>query len=159
MLTGETRKVLGRLLTDTNRAVPDQKVTWTSERPKVVEVDDKGSVTGIAPGDAEIVVEGAGFKVTIPVKVQDQFAKPAKLEFIDPPKNLAPAVIVQLQVRALDEDGDAITLRDTDVRWSTSDRKLVNISQTGKLAPIAAGTVTVTAKVRGAEASFELSVP
>ena len=62
-----------------NNAGTDTNVIWSSTDSKIVSVDDNGRVTGISPGDAEIIaVAGQGLKARSKISVFDNYTVAAE---------------------------------------------------------------------------------
>lgn len=54
-ISGETQVAIGQTITLTVQTEPkDRKVTWSSDNDKIAKVDEKGVVTGVAEGEANI---------------------------------------------------------------------------------------------------------
>ncbi len=120
----------------------NKDVTWSSSNTKVLKVDKNGKLTAIKPGKAVITVktENGGFKDTCTITV----------------KKLTPVKSVKLNKTSIKiSDGKTYQLKATvspekasikDLKWSSSDEKIVKVSSSGKITAVKPGTAVITVK-------------
>lgn len=120
----------------------NKNVKWSSSNTKVLKVDKNGKLTAIKPGKAVItcttVKGGYSDKCTITVK------------------KVVPVKSVKLnKERGSMYIGDSYLLKATvspenasikDVKWSSSDSKVVKVNSNGKITGLRAGMATITCK-------------
>jgi len=66
---GETRQLTATVLDKRQSPMQGERLTWSSLRPEVAAIDDRGAVTARAPGDAPIVASVGGVADTVLVEV------------------------------------------------------------------------------------------
>ncbi|MGN0468537.1 MAG: Ig-like domain-containing protein [Acutalibacteraceae bacterium] len=134
---GETYKLSATVSPST---ATNKTVSWSSSNSKVASVSSSGTVTAKAPGEAVITVKTADgaktAKCTITVKrhVKSVSISPATVEI---------AKGKTLQLKATISPSDAT---DKTVVWSSSDKKTVSVSSTGKITALSVGDATISVK-------------
>lgn len=117
-----------------------QDITWKSSDKAVAEVDDEGRVEAIGRGSCTITattVDG-GYKATCKVTVTDE-GYIEGLHFQTPEVNLPIHASLQLEVTARPS-----SVLNQNLRWGTSSREVVSITQEGVITANSAGTATIT---------------
>jgi serine/threonine-protein kinase len=66
---GETRQLTATVLDKRQAPMPGESLTWISLRREVAAIDDRGTVTARAPGEAPIVASAGGVADTVLVEV------------------------------------------------------------------------------------------
>lgn len=141
MVVGDKIQIISRVLPDE----ADNRLIWMSSNESVVKVDDKGYVTALSEGTADITataVNGGAFaalKVTVSKKVQ-------KVQYIrlnPTKKELYPGDSFVLQADVQPQNAD-----DRSVAWRSSNTKAVSVSSSGRVTALAEGTATVTAAAK-----------
>lgn len=137
-----------------------QTVEYTSSAPEIATVDANGSITGVAPGVAEVSVSSLGCETqTCLVEVMKA---PTKIKF-DVSLNLCAGESRVVTASAADgEHSNSYVL--------STDSKIIEITEDGTLTALEAGTATITAEayngvvgvgevtVRKAPTSMSLSI-
>lgn len=131
------------------------RVSWSSARPEVAEVDASGRVTARRSGEAEVRAAVAGQSATVPVRV----SIPARA-------TLAPAALAltgvpatgTLALELADETGREIA--PGEVAWKSTDEGVVRVAG-GTVTAVAPGQARVTASAAGltATAAVEVKLP
>lgn len=103
----------------------------------IIKVDENGYITALAPGETDVIVNGAnGEKVIVHVKVNE------KGVLTDPDKDIA-----LNKTKTEMTIGDSYTIpvvqgvADT---WSSSDSSILSVDENGKVTAYKSGTVTIT---------------
>ena len=116
-------------------------LSWKSSSTKVATVDEDGVVEGVKTGTATITVQSKnGKKDTVKVKV------------IDP--TIADSVVLSESGTITTNVGEPVQLSaevlpataETELSWSTSNKKYATVDENGMVTPIKKGTVTITVK-------------
>lgn len=119
----------------------DSDLKWTTSSAKVATVDEFGVVTPVKEGTATITVKSENGKSdTVKVKVYDP-SQPYAVE-LDQSGTLTLNIGEELQLNATVLPDTA----DTELKWSSSNAKIVAVDQDGAMMPIKTGTVTITVK-------------
>ncbi len=124
---------------DGDGTVIQPPLTYVAEPAGVVQVDGAGLVTAIAPGQANVKVEGFGTSRNVPVTVVA--AAPDAGLAIDGPASL--------MFTSLGPIGTPLAKAPPGTRWETADAGVVTVDDQGRLTAVADGRTTVTA-VQGA---------
>ncbi len=122
----------------------NKDVKWSSSNTKVLKVDSNGKLTAIKPGKAVITctTENGGYtdKCTVTVKKLTA-VKSVKL---NKTKGSIPAgKTYQLKATVSPENASI-----KDVKWSSSDSKIVKVSSSGKITALKPGTAVITCKTK-----------
>ncbi len=130
-----------------------QEVAWTSSDTTLAKVSRYGVVTGRAPGSATITAAIEGKNATSAAKLVAVSVASVSVK----PDSVTVGSTVQIQAAPLDASGD--TLVALEMIWSSSDTTIAIVTNADSLgvAPghkaavkgLAAGTVTITAKISG----------
>lgn len=119
----------------------DKVASWSSSNKKVATVDSKGKITGKKVGTATITIKmKSGAKASCKVKVQKQAVKTKSLTISHKSITLKKGQKLQLKVTR-----NPITATEK-IKFSTSNKKIVTVSSTGKITAKKKGKVTITAK-------------
>ena len=158
--------LLGSTLTLTpvlKPATAESAFTWTTSNKKVATVDANGTVTPVKEGTAVITVKTWNKKTAkITLKVVDPY-KPSSLSIL---VNESPAQSgttqwasnqeLKLTYTAVAYGGEAYTVPESYMSWSSSSSRIASIDQDGNVTIKKAGTVTFTLKgVGGAKATVK----
>lgn len=113
-------------------------VTWSSSNTKVATVNSKGKVTAKKAGTVTITakVKSTSVKSTCKITVKNpaiRLSSSSKTIYIDDTDSLKATVTPSSET----------------VTWSSSDTKIATVNSKGKITAKKAGTVTITAKIKG----------
>lgn len=128
-----------------DKANPEDVVQWSSNKKKIASVNEFGEVTGLKKGKAVITAKigKKKYKATVTVKKRQIKINPAKTT-IEKDQH----IFLQL-LNKKDED-QAV--------WTTSNDKVVIVAQSGEIAGVKPGKVTITAQVGKQKAKAEITV-
>lgn len=128
----------------------DKTVTWESDHPEYVSVDQNGKVTAVAKGTATVKAKAGGYEATCVVTVN------------------VPVDGITLDQTTLSlEKGGSVTLvatvtpsdaTDPKVTWSSSNTAVATVDQTGKVTAVGGGSATITATAGGKSATCTVTV-
>lgn len=115
-------------------------VTWSSRSPKIAEVNDNGTVTGLKKGSAEIIAkaaDGSGKSGAFTVTVEQQ---PTGITIAESTLNLVAGKSGQLHATVTPSDAN-----DKSLSWFSSDESIATVNSQGKVTALRRGECTVTA--------------
>lgn len=137
-----SKGVLKATVTPSNAS--NKNVKWSSSDTKVLKVDENGKLTAVKPGKAVItcttVNGGYTDKCTVTVKKLTA-VKSVKLN--KQSGSMYVGKSYQLKATVSPENASI-----KDVKWSSSDPKVVKVSSSGKITALKAGTATITCKTK-----------
>ena len=154
LVAGQRIRYAARVFSRANDARPDDKVTWRSAKPAVLQVRSDGSVTARAPGTAELIASVAGIESGLSITVLP--ASIASME-VSPGMVLAKqGDVIRFSVVAKDAAGR--TLSGLTPAWSFAPGQ-GRIDPDGAFVGYEPGAYTVTASfgTRTADASLTLA--
>ncbi len=129
-------------------------VTWSSSDESVALVSPDGLVTGVSVGEATITASSEGVEGTATVTVT---AIPIA-QFALTPESLLLAEGESSQLVADTQDADGGSLSDRAISWASSDNSIADVSSSGVVTAISAGTATISATAEGVTATMTLEV-
>lgn len=150
---GMTQQVTASARDAKGGAVTGRPVAWASSNPSVATIGASGVVTAIAPGSTVLTATMEGVDATATVTVLRPVASVA---ITTGQNSLFVGRTLQLSAAARDAAGGSLTGRP--VSWASSDPAIATISSTGLVTALAAGTVTITARIEEIEASATLTM-
>ena len=117
----------------------NRTVTWSSSDPSIATVDENGTVTAIAKGEAIITAESAdGVKAECKVTVEK---KVAAIELSESEKTVFVGDTFTITATVKPEDAFNRT-----VTWSSSDPSIATVDENGTVTAIAKGEAIITAE-------------
>lgn len=128
-------------------------VTWKSSNTKVATIDEYGLVKGIVGGTSVITCKttDGGFQATCVVTVRE-LATSVKLNHSSIRIGKGKTIVLKATVKNE-------TATNHNVKWSSSNRKVVTVNSKGKVTGLSNGHATITAKAKdGSGAEAECSV-
>ena len=136
LLKGDSDKITATVLPTT---AYNKKIEWSSTNASVATVDADGVVTAVGPGNAKIIAKtvDGGYTVTCSVNVI------ALVESISIDQD-------ELQIWNGESTVLAASVLPTnatnkDVNWSSSNKSVATVDNTGKITALSGGTTTITA--------------
>ncbi len=129
-----------------------REVVWSSTDPSIVTVDQKGTITGVAHGEAHIVAESEGKSDTTVVTV---VPVAVSLEIDAAEARLVVGETLQLRATARDAGGQPV---EREVVWYSLDESIAVVSSAGLVEGLAKGSTTLRAVAGNLEASVEVEV-
>ena len=139
---GESRTLIASIQPD-NATV--DAVQWTSSDNSVASVDQKGTVTAVAVGEATITASAGGFSASCSVSVR----VPVTSISLDPNLLLLTKGSVAVLTATVSPD-DAT---DKTVQWSSDNPSVATVDQNGRVTAVNAGDAVITASAGGFSAS------
>ena len=127
--------------------LPVENLTWSATKNKskktIVTMSAEGEVTPVREGTTTITVKTSTGKTdTVKVQVYDP-AKPTTVELAETGTLKLPmGTTAQLSARVQNAVGEELSAEG--LKWSTSSKKIVKVSEDGTLTPVKKGTATVT---------------
>jgi serine/threonine protein kinase len=151
---GETTEVGCRVLGTSGRDLTDRTVTWTSTAVAMAEVDARGTVTAIAPGELSIAACCEGREISLNLTV----APPAlaSVEIAPEGVSILPGESIKLELTLTDVHGQ--TVRTRPVSWASSEERIVLVGEDGRLTGVASGKATVAVTCEGISTQVPVEV-
>jgi hypothetical protein len=145
---GEATRLTIVALDTAGRPLPDRPVDWVSETPAIATVDEEGVVYALAPGTVRVAAwcEGVAAVATMEVSAGER-----PVELVSPRALLRPGEQVDLDARVQGE-------RPARVQWSSSDPRIAQVTDFGRVVALSPGAVTITASTGEHFASTTLTV-
>ena len=146
-------RLTGRLLDKEGQPLELGPIVWTSAKSDIVSVDPTGRLVAKKEGTTTVTATYQKLSVKIPVEVVDvnvMSVAPVQANLIGPV-----GTRLNLLLTVKNSRDKPVDLK---VVWSSSDEKIVTVSQDGVVSSVAPGTVTVAAKIGDLQAISELKV-
>ncbi len=89
------------------REIRREPVTWTSSAPEILEVDERGRLTALAPGRATITAAGSGTEADLPVEVVG--TPIARIELTPSMVQARPGQVIRFKATPLDTAGAEVS--------------------------------------------------
>jgi len=140
LLAARTLPLTANVAGEFGEPLPGAAVNWISSNPAVARVSDSGVVTGLLPGVA--VIEAAVGTISAQYIVS---VHPARIEITPARLELEAGESASFTARALDADGKPLS--GPAFRWTSGVTSLAAIDDGGNVRAVAAGSVTVTARL------------
>ncbi len=134
---------------------------WSSGNPGVASVDSAGTVTGVAPGAAEIHASAGGVSGSMSVLVTDPDRSVEGIRIVPALLSLPVGGSATLAFEGFDSDGLPVPLPDTlGGAWGTDAPAVATVSSEGVVVAIGPGTavITVTAGAWSATATVTVTI-
>lgn len=150
---GRTQRLQARLLDKKGQPVESGTPDWTSSNPAVVAAEVGGRLVAKSAGKAMVTASYEEISAQVPVEVVDVASvevRPPSLLLIGPAGTSVP-----LSIAVLDSRGQAVAMKPT---WSSSDPKIVGVTDQGLLSSVGRGVTTVVAKVGDLQGACEVTV-
>lgn len=142
MTEGDTIQINSTVLPDD----ASDDLVWKSSNASVAQVDDKGYVTAVSRGTAQITAtatDGSGVSAALKVTVSKKVQQVQRIRLDQTVKDLYPGDSFVLQAEVSPQDAD-----DKSVAWSSSNTKAVSVSSSGRVTALAEGEAIITAAAR-----------
>lgn len=131
----------------------NKSLTFTSSDEKIAKVDGKGTVTGVAYGEAVITAKAAnGVKGECTVTVAS-----SKIDVTEVVLNEKEITMVVGKEKTLTATVSPENATDKEVVWTTSDEKIATV-ENGKIKAVKEGVATITATADGKSATCKVTV-
>jgi hypothetical protein len=140
------------------RAVSDQTISWATTDSSIAVVEGDGTeavVTGVAPGNAEVLAEAAGVVGRVPVQVSEP--APGEFSVSASRRDLIIGDQTILSGNLTDEGGNPLT--DVAITWTSANERVVVVnSESGVARAVGVGRTEVRAEAGDRTASVDLRV-
>lgn len=134
---GQTRGLLVNVFPD----YYDEPITWTSDNPEILTVDDTGLIKAVTPGKCTISAKSSnGLIANCEVTVLDVTVNASGVKLNLEKTELVEGDQVQLEAIVTPED-----TTDKTIIWTSSDEGIAIVSANGLVTAIKVGSVTITA--------------
>ena len=131
-------------------------VTWSSSNTNVAVVDADGTVTMIGQGEAILTAIAGTRTGTASVSVHQRDI--ASLRLTPATSTMYPNDSAQLHIAAFDDAGRAMAVVPGNVQWSSSDSRVVTVTDGGVVTAQAAGSAVVTVHIGSKTATAAVNV-
>ncbi len=134
----------------------DRRIVWASANPSVATVSDRGVVTAVNAGSADIAATAEGKTGVATVTVAALPARVSSVRVAPDAVDLFVAQSANLTATAYASDGAPITGRDA--AWTTSNVSVAAVSQSGHVTGLLPGTAVITVVIDGHAATASVRV-
>ena len=131
----------------------NQDVAWSSAQPQIASVSDSGLVTGVSTGSTVITARVGDKSAVCTVTVTNLVIPPTSISLDQTEVEIAVGKAFTLTATVLPEN-----TTNSMVSWSSSNKSVATVDQSGKVTAIKAGNVTITAKVGTLTATCAVTV-
>jgi uncharacterized protein YjdB len=150
-------KKVARLSVSVSPASATSTVKWTSSNKKVATVDAAGYITTKKVGKTTITVKTSNGKKAKCVLTVTPRVKSTDISVLPEKKTIYLSQALQMSATLISEDPE-VPSNDI-ITWSSSDKAIATVSETGEVTAVGAGKVKITAKAEsGKKASAEITV-
>ncbi|MDE2846703.1 MAG: Ig-like domain-containing protein [Gemmatimonadota bacterium] len=154
---GATVQLTATVLDQRGNEMMDEAVTWSSGDEAIAMVDEKGLVTAVANGMAEITARSGDVVGTAAITVA-AFMPVATSILVEPDAHTLEAIdaTVQLTATVLDQRENA--MMDATVTWSSGDESVATVDANGLVTAVGNGMAEITAQAGDAMGSAAITV-
>ena len=154
---GQTATATAFGLDQNGTAIGVGTVTWSTASTAVATVGQSGIVTGVTPGQTQVVASAGGKQGLANITVTQ--APVATVTVAPSASTLTVGATQQLTATTLDASGNVLAGRT--VTWSSSDVTKATVSASGMVTAVAAGSavITATSESRSGTAAITISGP
>ena len=150
LLKGQTEKLVVEYLpADTTDS---KNVTWSTNNPEIVEVDENGVITAKKEGTAIITAKVGNFEKNCEVTVKEIKLDSIEINMTDFELGLGRTQILKVLYNPEN------TTDDTKVIWKSSNENVAIVDENGLVTAKGLGTATITATVGNKTAQVEITV-
>ncbi len=154
MLTGESQRLVAKLLDAQGNTLTGRPVTWIGGAPNVATVDSTGLVRAVATGSAVIVASSEGARASVPVTVSPITV--ATVTVTPATGSVETGKALQLSARIADIRNRVVAGKVAS--WTSSNPSRATVSTTGRVTAVSPGAVIITATSDGVSGSAQLTV-
>ena len=148
---------IGETITLTATVKPDdatdKTVVWSSTNEEIATVDEAGTVSAIKDGDATIIAKAGDKTAECKVAVVSKKVDVSSIEINRATTTLKVGEEITLVATVKPDDAT-----DKSVEWSSSNKEVCSVDNSGKVTAIKEGSATITAKAGEKVASCNVSV-
>ena len=150
LLKGQTEKLVVEYLpADTTDS---KNVTWSTNNPEIVEVDENGVITAKKEGTATITAKVGNYEKNCEVTVKEIKLDSIEINMTDFELGLGRTQILKVLYNPEN------TTDDTKVIWKSSNENVAIVDENGLVTAKGLGTATITATVGNKTAQVEITV-
>jgi serine/threonine protein kinase len=132
----------------------DRSVTWTTDEPSVVDLDQGGMIRGLVPGTATISAQCEGVSGSAQVNVKRK--QVTSIGLSPTWAQLSEGETLRISATLLSADGE--DLSDRSILWGTSDSGIAAVDADGRVTGLHEGSARITASCDLALASADVVV-
>ncbi len=129
-------------------------VSWSTGAATVATVNDRGLITGVAPGQTQVIASASGKQAQAAVTVIP--APVAAVRVVPLTATITIGEGQQLSATVLDANNNILS--DRAVTWQTFDQTKATISPTGFVTAVAEGSATIAATSEGVSGASQITV-
>lgn len=134
----------------------DRRIVWATSNASVATVSDRGLVTAVAPGRADVAATAEGKSGVAAVTVVALPARVSSVRITPGELTLFVAQSAPLVATAYDPNGAPIEGRG--VVWTTNNAGVAAVSQTGRVTGLIPGNAVITAVIEGRAGTASITV-
>ncbi len=151
---GQTTKATFSGIDQTGAPYPIGVITWSSSATGIASITPIGGITGVGPGQAQIIASAGGIQGQAALIVQPV---PVGSVVVSAQTSSVPVGLSdQITATARDINGSIISA--PTITWTSSDTTKAKVSATGLVTGVATGSVTITALSGGKSAAVIVTV-
>ena len=154
VILGDSVRLSASLNADSSGSAATETAQWTTSDPSVAQVSADGVVSSVDSGSATITAR-LGTKTGI-AKVQVLKTSVASIAITPATSSIQSGQKQQLVATGTDDNGR--TIKNLNVKWSSSNPALASVTGNGLVTGIAKGTCVITAQVQGRRATATVTV-
>ena len=136
--------------------VPGMSVTWSSSNTNVAVVDADGAVTMVGQGESIVTATSGTRTGTASLSVRQRDI--ASLRITPATSTMYPKDTAPLHIAAYDDAGRAMALVPGNAQWSSSDSRVVTVTDGGVATAQAPGSAVVTVHIGSKTATVAVNV-
>lgn len=153
---GETGALDAQALDADGNVLIDRRIVWASSNSSVAAVSDRGVVTAVNAGRADIAATAEGKTGVAAVTVVALPARVSSVRVTPSQVDLFVAQSISLAATAYDNSGAPVEGRP--VVWTTNNVGVAAVSQSGRVTGLLPGTAVITAVIEGQAATATVVV-
>nr|WP_252732026.1 Ig-like domain-containing protein [Paraglaciecola arctica] len=127
--------------TDSSSEELNTSVDWESSAPSIADISSTGALVAVSEGIVSITASFQGISTSVQISIQKQLGSLSITSITSPLKISDSIQLTAISTLANGTEQDITTL----VTWSVANSEILNISDTGLITGLSAGTTTVTA--------------
>ena len=154
LFPGEALRLAPSLLYGSGESVIPRQLSWSSGNTDVVTVDNRGAITGVAPGTTVVFARRGGLSAMVSVTVRFTLAELLEITPTDPIVEQG----ARVRLRATLRDAGGAPMPSRPLTWSSSNDEVAIVSSNGVVVGVAPGVATITASADAVSATISVIV-
>lgn len=150
----ETKPLSATAFGPAERRLEGRAMTWRSTVPAVVQVDAKGTLTGVSPGTAAVVASCDGKEGLVSVAVRSQPVVAVRIQ----PERLQLEMGRSIKLKGVGEDRRGRAVTDNGIEWQTDDDQVALVDASGKVHAVREGRTRVRATAGNVTSFVDVTV-